>query len=193
MRQKLITYAAIIYALITLWLGIQFALAAKQADIADNIDTATRNLLITLLDTETGQRGYLLTGDINYLAPFDAGRQLLQARVEELAKLAYSSQQPPADMAPLYDLTKQKLAELEQTIALRRDKPDAAMLIVKTNAGKNLMDQIRSPIDALQLWAMDTQQRMQARATRLARTDFVSLVATFFLTALAVGMRRQAT
>jgi CHASE3 domain sensor protein len=190
MRRKLITYAAILYGLITLWLGIQFALTAKQADAADRVDIASRNLLIALLDAETGQRGFLLTGDRSYLEPFESGRQLLNIRLDELTNATAMIDQKPTNMSELYNLTQQKLLEMERTINLRHDDANAAVQIVRSDAGKHLMDQIRGNIDTLQLWAITMHEQLQSKATALARTDFVSLVATFFLAALAVAVRR---
>ncbi|MBI3829534.1 MAG: PAS domain S-box protein [Planctomycetes bacterium] len=98
-------------------------------------------------DTETGQRGYLLTGDEPYLQPYTNGRAQVQTKLDGIQRLALSSKLPKDKVERVAALTRQKLAEMEQSIQLRRDKGlDAALAIVRKNQGRQVMDEIRAEI-----------------------------------------------
>ena len=95
-------------------------------------------------DAETGQRGYVITGDPGYLAPF---AQAVTNVKDELAALRRLTREDPAQQERLRHLdalVAEKLVELDQTIRARTDQGfDAAAHIVATDRGKRLMDEIR--------------------------------------------------
>lgn len=100
-----------------------------------------------LMDAETGQRGYLLTGDEKYLQPYTGAAQRVNATLDEIHKLV--SNHP--EQASIYDLMarniSRKLAELEITVKMRQDgQQDAWKYIVSTDIGKAEMDSIRGHI-----------------------------------------------
>ncbi|HVZ99383.1 MAG TPA: CHASE3 domain-containing protein [Caulobacterales bacterium] len=104
-----------------------------------------RRILVAVEGAETGQRGYLLTGDAEYLVPYeDASKQI----AAELASLDRAGAQEPAirDFAErLRGLTASKFAELEETVRLRRAGRTAqAVTIMRTDLGLHLMDNIRA-------------------------------------------------
>jgi PAS domain S-box-containing protein len=102
------------------------------------------SLLTALDDAETGQRGFLLTGQEDYLEPYNSGAALAPG---ELAALRQSTRYHPAQRARVEAigvLTAKKLASIGLTIKLFKSfGPEAALKLVKTGAGKQTMDQIR--------------------------------------------------
>jgi PAS domain S-box-containing protein len=103
--------------------------------------------LSSLKDAETGQRGYLLTGDDPYLEPYTSMRQAVGTRLDSLQNLALSGELPNPAVERLATLTKEKLAEMERTIQTRRDKGlEAALAIVRDNQGKHVMDELRGDV-----------------------------------------------
>jgi methyl-accepting chemotaxis protein len=103
------------------------------------------NLLSELKDAETGQRGYLLTGDDNYLAPYTAALQAIPTTLADVRKLTGDNPNQQRRFATLQQPIDQKLAELKQTIDLRRTQGfDAALKVVETNVGKTYMDEARA-------------------------------------------------
>src|SRR5437762_12754984 len=91
-------------------------------DLARESD-ATRKLeqfVSALKDTETGQRGYLLTGEERYLEPYKIGQAQVSKATGELQQLALSGDLPADGVQQLKDLTDRKLAELQETINLWR-------------------------------------------------------------------------
>lgn len=100
-------------------------------------------------DIETGQRGYLLSGDPSFLDPYLKARQQMDSTLAQVEKL----QTPAAvgsDMTRLRYLTRQKLAFSARTIALRQNNDFAgAQAMVIGGDGKRLMDGIRAEIGQL--------------------------------------------
>jgi PAS domain S-box-containing protein len=103
--------------------------------------------LSTLKDAETGQRGYLLTGKDQYLAPHNQAVARIHREFEILRARARDGELSDQDVATLWHLTSQKLDELEATIVLRRTQGlPAAMAVVGTDFGRNRMDSIRAQV-----------------------------------------------
>jgi PAS domain S-box-containing protein len=100
--------------------------------------------LSTLKDAETGQRGYLLTGKEQYLVPHEQAVSRIHQEFETLEARARDGELSDGDVATLWQLTKQKLDELQETIFLRRTQGlPAALAVVETDFGRNKMDSIR--------------------------------------------------
>jgi signal transduction histidine kinase/CheY-like chemotaxis protein len=112
--------------------------------------TKIDNLAIGARDAETGQRGYLLTADPAYLAPYEAALGQVSFLQGDLQRLTADSPTQQARLRTLSPLLQRKLEELAQTIELRRDVGlDAAMRIVSTNTGLQLMHQINATLSAM--------------------------------------------
>ncbi len=103
--------------------------------------------LSTLKDAETGQRGYLLTGEQKYLTPHDQAVARIHQEFETLESRARAGELSSQDVARLWQLTSEKLDELQETITLRRTQGlPAALAVVETDFGKNRMDSIRAQV-----------------------------------------------
>ena len=105
------------------------------------------DLLSEMKDAETGQRGYLLTGIDSYLEPHEAALREIKGTYADVVKLTADNPHQQRRLASLSPLIDSKLAELKETIELRRTQGfDAALKIVLNNSGKIFMDQIRAVI-----------------------------------------------
>jgi len=103
------------------------------------------DLLSELKDAETGQRGYLITGDDAYLAPHQAALASYHGTLDDLRKLTADNPNQLRRLAAIAPLIDAKLAELKETVELRRNEGlQAATKIVVTDRGKVFMDQIRA-------------------------------------------------
>ncbi|SJM95932.1 PAS domain S-box protein [Crenothrix polyspora] len=108
----------------------------------------TSDLLSELTDAETGQRGYLLTGNLMFLQPYTALRDNVHSHLQQLQAntLNATAQTHLVKVLPLIDA---KLAELAHVIELRRHNDmDTALKVVAEGEGKRLMDLIRAQINA---------------------------------------------
>ena len=97
-----------------------------------------------LKDAESGQRGYLFTGDGAYLAPYDRATQEIGPRIDSLATLTADNPIQQKRIADLRSLAQDKLNELAQTIALYRSgNVDQARALVLSGRGLLDMDRLR--------------------------------------------------
>jgi PAS domain S-box-containing protein len=94
---------------------------------------------------ETGQRGFLITGNEDYLAPYNEAVLKIDMFMERMRKLTANNQQQTKDITTLENAIAKKMVELKDTINLRRTKGFAAARdVLLTNHGKNQMDIIRN-------------------------------------------------
>jgi signal transduction histidine kinase/DNA-binding response OmpR family regulator/CHASE3 domain sensor protein len=125
--------------------------------------TALEDVLSTVKDAETGQRGYLLTDKESYLAPYSAAAQEIGPRLDTLRRLTTDNPAQQDRLATLTQHTDAKLAELKQTIDLRQTQGQAAAIaVVQSDRGKQGMDAIRDTVSAME------REEIDLRATRLA-------------------------
>jgi signal transduction histidine kinase/CheY-like chemotaxis protein/CHASE3 domain sensor protein len=133
-------------------------------------------LLSTLKDAETGQRGYLLTGEESYLAPYTDAKDTLPDDLKILRALLGDRPEQRRRLDALESLEKLKMAELESTVIARRaGKVDAALAIVHTDRGKIYMDRIRVAAEDMEvaereLVATRNRQSQKAATVSLAVT-----------------------
>ncbi len=107
-------------------------------------------VLSTLKDAETGQRGYLLTGQESYLEPFHLALTQYKQQLDRLTDLTSDDLRQQQAVARLKPLVAEKLAVIKLTIALRRQRGyESAVSVVKTGRGKQIMDQIRTIVLAM--------------------------------------------
>jgi len=164
--------------------------------IARNDRTMTEHVLLSLLDLETGQRGYLIAGDPTYLQPFEGGRRRLPGELNALARIAARRGLSPQQTALLRATAMANLDELTQTVELARaGHRDQAIAIVRTNHGLALMDNARRLLESLRAAA---EQRIAANAKAMietsARLRFVTeaggaLIMLFGIGALLLAVR----
>jgi CHASE3 domain sensor protein len=91
--------------------------------------------LSTLKDAETGQRGYLLTGNDEYLEPYGQALARINEEIEVLDGRAKVGELPKPEMNNLRKLIEGKLAELQETISLRRTQGLPAALTLAERGG----------------------------------------------------------
>lgn len=97
-----------------------------------------------LKDAETGQRGYLLTGQERYLEPYVLAVRKLDNTLQALQQATRDNPAQQQRLQQVRQATANKLAELKQTIDLRRDAgQQAAVALVLTDQGKRDMDALR--------------------------------------------------
>lgn len=123
------------------------------------VRAAILDVLTTMQDVETGQRGYLLTNNREYLGPYEEALQGLperQARLLDLLKGEERYKQPLAGLKQAIDA---KLSETRETIDLQRaGRITEAAELVRNNDGKRFMNEIRSVLSDLQ---SDTDDRLR--------------------------------
>lgn len=121
-------------------------LADRQEFVGDQI-FAAREVFETLADMETSQRGYLLTQDRSYLAPYLHGVDDLQNALSRLLSVYREDQGEHEEIAEIANLARAKRDELAQTIALAGSGRAAeALAVVRGNSGNDLMAHLRGKL-----------------------------------------------
>ena len=106
--------------------------------------TALEDVLSTVKDAETGQRGYLLTDKDTYLGPYNTAVKEIGSRLDALQRLTLDNPAQQDRLGSLKQHVGAKLEELKRTIDLRRAQGQAAAIAeVQTDRGKQDMDAIR--------------------------------------------------
>ena len=122
----------------------QAATRLRQADATLERLTA---VMTALRDAETSQRGFLLTGEDRYLAPYAGARATLPATIETLRQSFPDGSTQARRAMTLAPLAAEKLGELDRTIALyRAGETTRAIALVRTDEGQAVMERIRSTV-----------------------------------------------
>jgi CheY-like chemotaxis protein/CHASE3 domain sensor protein len=136
-----------------------------------------QNILSLAKDAETGQRGFLLTGEDPYLEPFANAKAQLPEEISRTQDLFESDPVQAQRLKTLEQVVKDKFAELDQTVAARRKGDAAAALaVVRSDRGKALMDRVRSLVTT-----MDAAERaaLTQRQDEWQRAESISTAVTF--------------
>lgn len=159
------------------------AASDRDAEEAADIRRLGEDLLLDLVDAETGQRGYLLTGDPAFLEPYTTSLPTVAGRLAALRAETPTSDVRLADS--ISDLAEAKLSELGSTIeAFDSLGAAAARDQVAEGMGKGLMDDLRVEVDVLVESAEERAQSSAAASAAEQRTARVVSLAT----ALFVGV-----
>ncbi|WP_299810213.1 diguanylate cyclase [uncultured Shewanella sp.] len=109
-------------------------------------------LLGQIRDAETGQRGYLLTGDEKYLEPFFSGVEKSENDLRTLTDLTRGNQNQQQRLLRIMKLINEKIMELNTTIELyKAGEIDKSIQLVSSDYGKNIMDRIRIEMSDFQV------------------------------------------
>jgi CHASE3 domain sensor protein len=124
--------------------------AMMQIDQAENTRASINKLLQKMLNAETGQRGFLLTGDEKYLEPYNAALADLNENLDELRSLTSTTPGELAEFATMSRNIARKLAEMDLTVRMRKNgQTDAWKFVLTTDVGKQQMDTIREQANKL--------------------------------------------
>ncbi|MDR3673701.1 MAG: CHASE3 domain-containing protein [Holophaga sp.] len=163
------------------WRDAQTAFAHRQATSESLLHL--EQALSLLKDAETGQRGYLLTGDRRYLRPYLDSRHQFQAEYDAVAAFFRDNPAVGAILRQLGPLVAEKLDEMGKTIqSMEQGKGQQGLARMRTGQGKELMDSIRELHERLGI--LISAQARQADLQALARSRR-SLWAMTLVTGLA--------
>ncbi len=124
--------------------------ANRQMAVALEMQANLLETMALVVDAETGERGYLLTGKEEYLEPYNAALPKIDHSFHRLREmLVENGTVAERDLlGTINALVGRKLSELEAAIALyKKDGPAVAQALMDTGIGKRAMDEIRASID----------------------------------------------
>lgn len=192
-----------VFAVVGIFLMLRLSTAGEEARTrvrqTTRVLVTSSSLAQATLDAETGQRGFLLTGDPDYLLPFyDA-----QTRTEEFLSILERSARASPDADRLLQLTAElrrliddKFAELNDTLELFQtgDQP-GALGLVQSHIGNGLTRAIRTNLDELAAieeahlsLSFDLAEKSQRQAAYLLSATVLFGLFTFVF---AAGLARR--
>lgn len=181
------------------WYNVQTLRSNNERVVhSHEVIVALADLLSNIQDAETGQRGFLLTNSERYLEPYNAAVNAIPRRIETIAGMISDNVSQQQRLANLKTRVDGKLAELRETIDLRRTQgADASLAVVNSDRGKVEMDAVRSLLTAMR--QEETRLRIQrltemdnAYTTAFASSVLAGLLGILLTVAIGVLMR-QAT
>ena len=167
--------------------------------------SALNDLKQTILDAETGQRGYLLTGDERYLEPYNNAINQVNQQLDTLRQIFTPYKDQLAEFGIMSRHISRKLAELDLSVRMRREnKEEAWRFVLSTDVGKEQMQAIRDQtikLAATSIREMEQGQAQVRQALLLSRIGvsilaFIGLVAFYLYllqtkALLNAGIREQ--
>lgn len=134
----------------TIWLVERTQVYFEEVVEARGARSAAMELQNLLIEAQSSQRGYVITLDEAYLAPYEAALEEVETDYQRLAAALASYPQAEEPLARLRSDIDIKFAELAQTIALAREgRTGEAINIVRTDAGEEVMGRMRQFLDAV--------------------------------------------
>ena len=154
-----------------LWSFSQIKQAAQAKNHIHLVKEGADQLLSTLKDAETGQRGYLLTGDETFLAPYTLAKKQIPIEFKALHQLTkIAAAQQYLDQAGL--LIDAKMAHLDKLLTLSKHNGfELAVAEMRKGQGRQLMDSVRTELDLFNRLeksaAIDLEVKLQSTLKRL--------------------------
>ena len=155
--------------------------SALQAEVS--------GLLKDVTDMESGQRGYLLTGDAAYLQPYTDAKSRIEMDFANLRTgLSNRTQREQLQESQLESLAKSKQAEMERSISLRQQGYRLrSFKLIDTDEGKGYMDEIRRIASSLSSSESSNFARLKGeRTAALKRAFSATIISNSVLLVLAV-------
>jgi signal transduction histidine kinase len=171
-----------------LWFVASEQMNAQAIRRSLEVESGLAGMLSLLREAETGQRGFLLTGDDDYLEPYRTASARFDTQLSELGvRLAGDPVQARA-LDDFRHVARAKLDELGSTISLYQSgSKNEAMTVVRAGSGKAYMDQAREIIDRMLAREERTQSDLRARLDTAASSLKIGVIGSGMMyVALAV-------
>ncbi|HTW65567.1 MAG TPA: CHASE3 domain-containing protein [Bryobacteraceae bacterium] len=172
-----------------------FQRSAPQVQHSRQLLQQIEDVLASIRDAESGQRGFVLTGNPAYLDSYNTAVAALPSQTNDLRLAVADEPTQRARVMVLENLVSRNLAELKETIALRQSQGfNAALAVVETNRGKQTMDDIRKVGEALQnevyrglMQGIRERQQQGARTRLTTALGSAALFVFLILATLDIG------
>ena len=154
---------------------------------------ALGKLLQSIVDAETGSRGYLLTGETSYREPYDRAAKDVAGQIATLRDLYAKHPSEAALLETLSTHVTRKLAEMEMSVRLRAGgNEDAWKFVITTDVGREEMEAVRGKANELMLLsdqALVQGQNQIARSLAFGRIG-IAVVALVAMLAFYLYLRQ---
>jgi len=165
-----ITLAVLIATGLMLALTHSKSAARQQRLVVANYETMglMREMVIAVQDAEIGVRGFLLTGDISSLEPYERARLRIETNMRLLEAMVAGDPDTTRQFQEFRSVTAQKFEQLNATVGAHQlNGREAALALDRTGAGRAMLGQIRLLGDAL----VEGQRLLLARRVTALRSE----------------------
>lgn len=161
-------------------------LVAHSNDVLDELE----GTLSAITDAETGQRGYIITGDEEYLKPYTAALPTINQHIERLRELTITDAEQPRRLGELERQIADRLKLMSEVIELRRTGGFAAAeRAVSSGRGRRMMDNIRNTVAEMSARenALLDSRRIESNASARNTTITLAIFGALLLGFLPAG------
>jgi CheY-like chemotaxis protein len=149
----------------------QLVTTARQETHTYQVLAGLQEVLSLIKDAETGQRGFLLTGEQRYLEPYNAAVKSINQKIQNLRQLTADDPDQKRNLDELEPRIAAKLDELQETVRLKQaQRSEAALEVVRTDRGEQTMNSVRRTIARMQAREQDLL-RLRAAAAEAAASN----------------------
>lgn len=201
------SYQAVYQFVVGIWLTLSIAsvllAAISWVHLSQTIGASRRwsaigpqvnEILKTMLDSETGVRGFIITGNTNYLLPYEVAQNTSQAQFDQLADMTAGNTNILQAVVNLRDTTAMLADFNRQTIEARKQEFSQAESLVASGEGRQIMDQIRAQVSTLeklyyhQFW--DVREEIDQQLSRAIMTSLIAGIIGICAGIIAVWLAR---
>ncbi|MFN4283891.1 MAG: CHASE3 domain-containing protein [Alphaproteobacteria bacterium] len=158
----------------------------RQADAAQYSLYQLERVLSLLKDAETGQRGYLLSGDESYLDPYRLAVKETPSAIRELKAMLERDPLQRDRATALEDMVADQLAALAQGVVDRREAGPVTLDSAVLAQGKTQMDRIRDSVSVMLAAEQGAIGRLNATVNAQARAALLVLAGGTALSVAAI-------
>lgn len=167
----------------------QSTAAVANIEEAQQTRSAINKLVRQMLDAETGQRGFLLTGDPRYLEPYNTATADINQNLDVLRQLFVRSPDQLSDLDLMSLHVSRKLAEMDLSVRMRKDgNEDGWKFVLTTDVGKEQMEAIRQQSAKLAAGSIRKMEQGQAQIKKALQLSRIGIATTALVGLLAFYM-----
>ncbi|GGA85286.1 response regulator [Puia dinghuensis] len=147
-------------------------------------------ILVACVDAETGERGYIITGEENYLEPYNSGKSRIADLLAKVKELTADNPTQQVNIANIHQQVDLLTGHLDECIQARKTAGfEKAREMVATGRGKSLLDDIRRKIDnakAVEQTLLAERKQVSEEDARNFNLIFIILLAIIVLVLVVV-------
>ena len=163
--------------------------AVGTIEKAQQTRNAITGLVRQVLDAETGQRGYLLTGDVRYLEPYRTAVGNITNNLDLLRQFFAFQPAQIGDFDLLSRHVSRKMAEMDLSVRMRREgNDDGWKFVLTTDVGKEEMEAIRNQSDKLSARSIQQVEQGQAQVQKALQLSRIGIAITALVGLVAFYM-----
>lgn len=138
----------------------------------------------SVVDIETGQRGYVITGDPVFLEPFYEASREISTRLHSLDSLTFEDPIQNQRVKTLYKITENGIGWANRVVETRNENFEQAQSLVLTGRGKQITDSARALVNEIQRWEQQEfvqQNTLTAKSLQQLQGSFTGLAVAITL------------